>query len=150
MIACGFRGKAPDGSTRCHTLWLLSMCSSCRLTSRCLIAMSRTSSSVFSFSCSGSPNTRTQFLLEYCSRSFICRSSFSLLSWQVCCFYKCSKSLLMLDILLWSSKMVPSSLSSRSLKDLFNANACWLVLIYDTLIITYVAKRISKYASYIL
>ena len=30
------------------------------------------------------------------------------------------------------------------LKDLFNANACWLVLIYDTLIITYVAKRISK------
>ena len=34
------------------------------------------------------------------------------------------------------------------LKDLFNANACWLVLIYDTLIITYVAKRISKYVSY--
>ena len=31
-----------------------------------------------------------------------------------------------------------------------NANACWLVLIYDTLIITYVAKRISKYVSYIL
>ena len=37
-----------------------------------------------------------------------------------------------------------------SLKDLFNANACWLVLIYDTLIIPYVAKRISKYVSYIL
>ena len=36
------------------------------------------------------------------------------------------------------------------LKDLFNANACWLVLIYDTLIIPYVAKRISKYVSYIL
>ena len=36
------------------------------------------------------------------------------------------------------------------LKDLFNANACWLVLIYDTLVITYVAKRISKYVSYIL
>ena len=35
------------------------------------------------------------------------------------------------------------------LKDLFNANACWLVLIYDTLIIPYVAKRISKYVSYI-
>ena len=38
----------------------------------------------------------------------------------------------------------------HSLKDLFNANACRLVLIYDTLIITYVAKRISKYVSYIL
>ena len=37
-----------------------------------------------------------------------------------------------------------------SLKDLLNANACWLVLIYNTLIITYVAKRISKYVSYIL
>ena len=37
-----------------------------------------------------------------------------------------------------------------NLKDLFNANACWLVVIYDTLIITYVAKRISKYVSYIL
>ena len=36
------------------------------------------------------------------------------------------------------------------LKDLFNANACWLVLIYDTLIIPYVAKRIYKYVSYIL
>ena len=41
---------------------------------------------------------------------------------------------------------------TKQLKDLFNANACWLVLIYDTLIITYmyVAKRISKYVSYIL
>ena len=40
--------------------------------------------------------------------------------------------------------------SAECLKDLFNANACWLVLIYDTLIITYVAKSISKYVSYIL
>ena len=39
---------------------------------------------------------------------------------------------------------------SSYLKDLFNANACWLVLIYDTLIIPYVANRISKYVSYIL
>ena len=30
------------------------------------------------------------------------------------------------------------------------ANACLLVLIYDTFIISYVAKKISKYVSYIL
>ena len=36
-----------------------------------------------------------------------------------------------------------------SLKDLWNANACWLVLIYNTLIITDVAKRLFKYVPYI-
>ena len=36
------------------------------------------------------------------------------------------------------------------LKDLCNANACWLVLIYNTLIITNVAKRLFKYVPYIL
>ena len=39
---------------------------------------------------------------------------------------------------------------SPGLKDLLNANACWLVLIYNTLIITYVANIISKYVPYIL
>ena len=48
------------------------------------------------------------------------------------------------------SDLLQPMIHSRSLKDLLNANACWLVLIYDTLIITYVAKRISKYVSYIL
>ena len=37
-----------------------------------------------------------------------------------------------------------------TLKDLCYANACWLVLIYNTLIITYVAKRIFKCVQYIL
>ena len=36
------------------------------------------------------------------------------------------------------------------LKVLWNANACWLVLIYNTLIITNVAKRLFKYVPYIL
>ena len=37
------------------------------------------------------------------------------------------------------------------LKDLCNyANACWLVLIYNTLIITNVAKKLFKYVPYIL
>ena len=44
----------------------------------------------------------------------------------------------------------PWNPNSKPLKDLFNANACWLVLIYDTLIITYVGKIIFKYVSYIL
>ena len=35
------------------------------------------------------------------------------------------------------------------LKDLCNANACWLVLIYNTLVITNVAKRLFKYVPYI-
>ena len=35
------------------------------------------------------------------------------------------------------------------LKVLWNANACWLVLIYNTLIITNVAKRLFKYVPYI-
>ena len=37
-----------------------------------------------------------------------------------------------------------------NLKDLCNANACWLVLIYYTLIITNVAKRLFEYVPYIL
>ena len=41
-------------------------------------------------------------------------------------------------------------LVSSNLKDLCNANACWLVLIYNTLIITNVAKRLFKYVPYIL
>ena len=35
-----------------------------------------------------------------------------------------------------------------TLKDLSTANACWLVLIYNTLIITNVAKRLLKYVPY--
>ena len=38
----------------------------------------------------------------------------------------------------------------RNLKVLWNANACWFVLIYNTLTITNVAKRLFKYVPYIL
>ena len=46
--------------------------------------------------------------------------------------------------------MVKKSKKSTNLKDLCNANACWLVLINNTLIITKVAKRLFKYVPYIL
>ena len=38
----------------------------------------------------------------------------------------------------------------RGIKVLWNANACWLVLIFNTLIITNMAKRLFKYMPYIL
>ena len=44
----------------------------------------------------------------------------------------------------------PAMASKIVSKDLCNANACWLVLIYNTLIITNVAKRLFKYVPYIL
>ena len=49
-----------------------------------------------------------------------------------------------------SSFLTPLSLICLALKVLWNANACWLVLIYNTLIITNVAKRLFKYVPYIL
>ena len=58
--------------------------------------------------------------------------------------------LLAVAVAIADQRQVKCRALSLILKDLFNANACWLVLIYDTLIISYVAKRIFKYVSYIL
>ena len=43
------------------------------------------------------------------------------------------------NLLLWNQT---NNFAISSLKDLCNANACWLALIYNTLIITYMAKRL--------
>ena len=52
-------------------------------------------------------------------------------------------------IILKRSSPPPPPFPLLVLKDLCNANACWLVLIYYTLIITNVAKRLFEYVPYL-
>ena len=51
---------------------------------------------------------------------------------------------------MWIEQVYEAREQGLDLKDLCNANACWLVLIYNTLIITNVTKRLFKYVPYIL